>query len=216
VARALVARPLFAHGESVIFHCDPHAGNLMHAADGRLAILDWSLVARLAETERTLLTQIMIAAIMFDALRLAKLVARLGVRGAVDGAILLDIVRRWLLRFRQGQLPSLDWLLGLLDDATLNAGLRVSAEMLLFRKSLLTLEGVLADLTDSGYALNEVVASELLIQFASELPGRWLEAPRSRDFGTRISNADLAQLAGGWPLAMVRFWRTSLAMPHPV
>jgi ubiquinone biosynthesis protein len=216
VARALVARPLFAHGPTAIFHCDPHAGNLMHATDGRLAILDWSLVAQLAEAERAALTQIMLAALMFDELRLSELVARLGVRGSVDGAILSDIVRRWLLRFRQGQFPSLDWLLGLLDDAALNAGLRVSGEMLLFRKSLLTLEGVLADLTDDSYALNDFIVSELVIQFASELPGRWLVAPRSREFGTRVSNADLARLAGRWPRAAVRFWRTRLAMPQPV
>ena len=33
--------------ESGVLHCDPHPGNLLRTADGRLCILDWGLVTRL-------------------------------------------------------------------------------------------------------------------------------------------------------------------------
>jgi ubiquinone biosynthesis protein len=209
--RVFVACPMFARGDAAIYHCDPHAGNLMHTSDDRLAILDWSLAARLTEPDRTALTQIVLAAVMFDSTKLAELIAGLGVRG-VDRSALEGIVRRWLQRCRQGQFPGLVWLLGLLDDAALNAGLRVSAEMMLFRKSMLTLEGVLADLAVDEYGLDMAVATELMAQFTSELPGRWLAPLGSRQFATRIANSDLIELGCTWPLAAIRLWRGAWPM----
>jgi len=41
-----VNRESFSRDESVLFHGDPYAGNLM-AALGRVAILDWSLAGQL-------------------------------------------------------------------------------------------------------------------------------------------------------------------------
>ncbi len=204
VVRALIARPLLAHGGAAVFHCDPHAGNLMHTTDGRLAILDWSLVTRLSETERMALTRLMLAAIVFDRVRVTELVAQLSVRGTVDSSALDDVVRQWLQRYRQGQFPGVDWLVGLLDAAAVHAGLRVSAEMMLFRKSLLTLEGVLADLSGGEFEADEALAPELMGQFVSELPGRWLASLDSREFATRIANRDLVELAWTWPLAAAR------------
>ena len=52
VIHALIARPLWAPSSSSIFHADPHAGNLFLSDDGRLAILDWSLVGYLGKSER--------------------------------------------------------------------------------------------------------------------------------------------------------------------
>ena len=63
VAAALVARPLFSQAGRSLFHADPHAGNLMLTKDRRLAILDWSLVGRLAEGERQAMAQIALGAI---------------------------------------------------------------------------------------------------------------------------------------------------------
>jgi ubiquinone biosynthesis protein len=203
--RVFVTSPLLARGDAAVFHCDPHAGNLMYTANGRLAILDWSLVACLTEPERVALTQIVLAAVMFDRTKLAELIAGLGVRG-VDRVALEGVVCRWLQRCRQGQIPGLAWLIGFLDDAALNAGLRVSAEMMLFRKSTLTLQGVLANLAVDEHELDRVVLTEFMAQFASELPGRWLAPLGSRQFATRIANSDLIELACAWPLAAARTW----------
>ena len=51
---ATIAKPIFAKQSRALFHCDPHAGNLFLTTDGRLAILDWSLVAWLDKESRQL------------------------------------------------------------------------------------------------------------------------------------------------------------------
>src|SRR5207302_1042941 len=48
----LLARPFWSRGEEALIHADPHAGNLVATHDGRLAVLDWSLAARLSKAQR--------------------------------------------------------------------------------------------------------------------------------------------------------------------
>jgi hypothetical protein len=152
-----------------------------------------------------------LAALLLDRRRLIDLIAGLDQRGKLDITALDAIVGHGLERLRQGQFPGLAWLVGLLDDAVLRAGLSVSAELMLFRKSLLTLEGVLADLTHEEFHVDDVLAADLASQFASELPARWWARFDSRQFGTRISNRDLAHLAWTWPLAAARYLRGGAA-----
>ncbi len=96
--------------------------------------------------------------------------------------------------------------MGLLDDAVTSAGLRVGAHLLAFRKSLLTLDGVLADVMP-GFRLDGALIASFLPRLAAEWPWRALLPPDSRDLPSRISNADLARLALALPglavLAMV-------------
>jgi ubiquinone biosynthesis protein len=50
---ALVAFPLFSAQEDVIFHGDPHAGNLLYDnRSGELTIIDWALRERLSRDQR--------------------------------------------------------------------------------------------------------------------------------------------------------------------
>ena len=63
------------------------------------------------------------------------------------------------------QFPGLTWLVGLLDDATQTARLRVAADMMLFRKSLHTLEGVIGELGADGFSIEEA----LLVRVRSPL-----------------------------------------------
>jgi ubiquinone biosynthesis protein len=205
IARALLSRPLFATGEAAIVHCDPHAGNLMLADDGRLAILDWSLVVRLAEPERVTLSKLALAAATLDAVQVGKLLAALSVRGAASPAGLDRVVHHWLDRLRHGQAPGVAWLIGLLDDAVQTAGLRVSAAMMLVRKALVTLTGVCIDLSGNDFVLDEALLRDFFSHFVSEWPTRWMAPPDSRDFGSRISNFDLVEFACNWPQALARF-----------
>jgi ubiquinone biosynthesis protein len=198
--RALISRPLFAAGDAAIFHCDPHAGNLMHARDGRLAILDWSLITRLSESERVTLTELILAAITIDGRRLGELIAQLAARGSVDRTALDAVVCAWLQRYRSGQFPGLTWLTGLLDDAAQTARLHVSAELMLLRKALHTLDGVVAELTSDPFMLDEALILDYLTQFSSERATRWTALLGSREFARRMWNRDLLVLACTWPL----------------
>ena len=77
--------------------------------------------------------------------------------------------------------------------------------LLLFRKAILTLSGVVADITPD-HSLDKVMLSSGLSQFSREFPARTLAAPDSRSFGTHVSNADLVGLWSAWPSTAVAYW----------
>jgi len=190
-----------------MFHSDPHAGNLLYTHDGQLAILDWSLVGHLGEAERILMGQIVLAATMLDRRRIAALVEQLDERGSVDRIGLDAIAENSLRRVRHGQLPGWTWLMDLLDDATQNARLRVAPDLMLFRKSLHTLEGVIGELGADGFSIEQTLLFDFLCRFGGEWPHRWYAVPYSRLFSTRLSNLDLVHACLSWPLTVARFWQ---------
>jgi predicted unusual protein kinase regulating ubiquinone biosynthesis (AarF/ABC1/UbiB family) len=198
-----------------LFHGDPHAGNLFLTRDDRLAILDWSLVGSLGERERTALVQITLAALTLDGERIIALLEGLCERHQANRPALASVVRSRLALIRQGQFPGFTWLMGLLDEAVQAARLRVGTDLLLFRKSLHMLEGVLADLGPEGGRIEETLLREFLGHFVAEWPERWLALPNSRTFATRLSNADLLQLAVGCPWTVSRFWLDSWGQGWP-
>jgi ubiquinone biosynthesis protein len=205
VVEALIAGPIFSRAEQAIFHGDPHAGNLFRTPDGRLALLDWSLAGTLGERERIAFAQLTLGALTFDAQRLLTTLAGLSGWGSIDQPALVAVVHAWLGRIRQGQFPGFLELMGLLDEAGQTARLRVGADLLLFRKTLLTLEGVVADV-GAGERIGNVLLTQFLGHLTAEYPQRWLALPAARNFPTRLSNADLAEVVLGWPCTLTRFW----------
>ncbi len=73
---------------------------------------------------------------------------------------------------------------------------------MLFRKSILMIENVIADLGEGNSLIDQVLLSEFLLRFSAEWPRRFLVSPDSRSFSTRISNTDLLQLMFSFPLRM--------------
>jgi ubiquinone biosynthesis protein len=207
---ALIAKPFFSKDPHTFFHADPHAGNLFLTADQRLAILDWSLVGSLTENERVAIAQITLGALTFQPERILAAIAGLAERGLVDRAALQSVVDAWLMQIRQGAFPGLTWLVGMLDEAIRAAGLRVRADLLLFRKMFHSLEGVLADIGAAGLPADWALGREFLGHFTREWPLRWWMPVASRAFSTRLSNADLAELLLGLPWSTMQFWLTPI------
>ncbi len=205
LAEAVVARPIFATDASALFHCDPHAGNLMLSDDGRLAILDWSLTGTLNDSERVALVQLMLGAIKLCPDTVVQVLSELGEREA-DLPALRGVVEAWVRRIRQGQLPGFAWLVGLLDDAVQTAGLRMGADLMLFRKSLHSIEGVMRDLGAEGMRMDGVLLEQFLRHLVAEWPRRWFAGPMTRDYATRLSNFDVARWAMELPHTTLRFW----------
>ena len=214
IADALLAWPIWMPGGGGLFHADPHAGNLVVTADGRLGILDWSLTGRLAKTEQVEMTQILLGAVTFDPARILDAVCALSAApiegSAIDGAAIdrtaLDrVVARHLARLGCGVWPSLGWLTALMDDALIETGARFSADLVMFRKVLQTLRGVVADVSEQC-RVDLVLAGRLIRQLAREGMPRWWTQPASRRFATHLSNLDLAQLAWQAPLIGTRSW----------
>jgi len=206
VVREMIARPMFSLAAHPLFHGDPHAGNLFLTDEKRLGILDWSLVGSINPRERVAIAKIIQYAVMFEPTGIAQVLENLGRRKPARRPSLVAVVERAIRRVRQGTLPGLSWLVDLLDDAVHTAGLRVSADLMVLRKSLHTLEGVVAEIAGAPFRIDDVLLADFVGHFAAELPRRLVAPAESREFSTRLSNLDLAQTWLASPLALARFW----------
>jgi ubiquinone biosynthesis protein len=206
VATALLVRPLFASGEEVLVHGDPHAGNLLVTPRGRLALLDWSLASRLSQGHREALVQVLVGALLLDERRVVAMLSALAEGAAPDTGRLVEVVRRRLGEIRAGRPPDFAWVVGMMDEAVRHAGLRAGSDLLLFRKSLHTIEGVVEELAPGHPSVDEAFFSDCITRLALEWPQRWLAAPHSRAFPSRLSNMDLTRLMVGLPFTATRIW----------
>lgn len=214
VVKALMAGPVFSTAPEALFHGDPHAGNLFLTDDGRLALLDWSLTGQLSPCDRIAVVQMILSAMTLDARRLVRVLEGLARTSQIDSAALEGIGQRAVDKVRQGEIPGLSWLLDLLDEAVEKARLRVSSDLVLFRKALHTLQGVMTGLGATG--VDRVLFSEFLGHFVREWPWRWVSLPHARHFATQLSNLDLAHAALSLPWTAVRFWSNAAGRETPL
>jgi ubiquinone biosynthesis protein len=210
VAEALIAQPLFSTRPAALFHGDPHAGNLLITPDGRIGALDWSLAGHLSKRERIDLMQLVLGAMMMDVARMDGALRHLAQKGAGTPEM-RDVLETSLRELPWGNLPDMAWLIRLLDRLVLGARVQFAPNLLLFRKSLLTLEGVLADLTLTGdHARNAVMDEAILAAFgrhwSTEWPARLLALPDTRSFATNLSTSDLWLLLWSSPASLARRW----------
>jgi ubiquinone biosynthesis protein len=210
VVRALLSDVLFSRDESVLFHGDPHAGNLLATHDGRLAVLDWSLAGRLTGGDRARVAQVLLGAWARDAGRVAAAVAGLACGGAGEGLIRRHVAAA-LAELRWYNLPGPGWPVSLLD-ALARAGVRFPPRLLLFRKAFLTLQGVLSDLCH-GRSPEVALMAEAVTRLAWEWPLRWCKPLEDRDYATHVSSADLVSLALRAPAAWARAWQRLCLLP---
>jgi ubiquinone biosynthesis protein len=190
--RALLVDVLFSRDESVLFHGDPHAGNLFATSDGRLAILDWSLAGQLTAADRVRLTQLLLGGLARDARWIAGVVAQLARDGA-DESVIRRHVEAAVAELPRFKPAGPGWAMALLDSLA-HAGIRFPPRLLLFRKAYLTLQGVLADVFPY-VPLEAVLITEGLARFAWEWPLRWWKPLSDRDYATHVSTADILHLA---------------------
>jgi ubiquinone biosynthesis protein len=201
IVGALIAGPIWSSEQPSLFHADPHAGNLMLTPDGRIGLLDWSLVGRLGKRERVCMTQILIGALTIDGERITGAMLALG-EGEGDADGLRAVVEEALAPIQAGVLPGLDWLTALMD-ATAMQGARYGADLIVFRKVLQTLQGVVADVCDQAGA-DAALATAFLARLVTEWPARLIAPPFSRALSTHMSNAELAHLFASSPLIASR------------
>lgn len=216
---ALLARPFWSQADPAIFHGDLHGGNLLLAEDGRLAVLDWSLTARLAKAEREAIVAIALGALTLDQRQIIDGLARLGLRDAHCAQRVQTVSDALDALVRSGGPVGFDWLVGLLDRLALQGAGGFGAQLAVFRKSWLSLAGVLRDL-DADTAPDLPLFGVGLQRLLAELPARLVAPADSRAFATHVSTVDLIALAGAaWP-ASLRYWSrllaTARAAPLPV
>lgn len=108
VLRALcdgIARQIFRGG---VVHADPHPGNFLCTADGRIAVLDWGCVLRLTPAERGGYARLMLALAAGDGATAERELRGLGFGG--DGPALADIAASITAVMRPGvSAATVDW-----------------------------------------------------------------------------------------------------------
>jgi len=206
---ALVARPFWSDSPFAVIHADPHAGNLLATGDGRLAVLDWSLTARLAKADREALVDAALGGLTLNASRLNAALVRLTGVDPADPR-LAEAADTALRRGRQFRLGGLEWLIDLLDDLFCGGGTDARHGLVLFRKAWLTLSGVAADLAPESRA-DSTLAREGLMRFVLEWPRRVFTPPGSRNFASHVSSSDLLRSWLGLCLMPARFWLGTVA-----
>jgi len=180
------------------------SGNLFFTEDERLAILDWSLTGYLGKVERIHIMQLLLGALTLDSKRIMHEIEALA-QAPVNTSTLRAVVDKAVGKLYTGKFPGFRWSQSLLDEASLAAGVRFSSELLLYRKSLLTIEGVIEDISGES-SIGRVLPAAAIRQFVCELTARGFAPPASRHFGTHLSNLDLFDLYWGGPTAVARFW----------
>jgi len=169
-----------------------------------LAILDWSLVAQLTKAQREEVLQVVLGALTLDDARIGRALAALA-GSPPRVAALRPAVADALRQVRRGIFPGFDWLLGLLDRLATSGAMGFPEDLVLFRKALLSLSGVVADVS-AGCSSDRVLFNAGAERFLRELPGRALTPAGSRAFATHLSIADLFGLWASFPATATRYW----------
>ena len=205
VIRALLAQPFWGSDSDeagALFHADPHAGNLLAMPDGRLAIIDWALTTRLTKAQCEAVVQLGLGGVTLNETRACSAVAALG--RVVDEARVRTAVGAAIQQVRAACFPGFDWMTSLLDSLAASSAVRFPQEIALFRKALLTLSGVAADVSEQ-MAMDGVLVRHGATQFLQGLlrrPWAWAD---SRAVGAHLSTADLVGLCADLPATTLRF-----------
>jgi len=162
---ALIAAPLFARGERSMFHADPHAGNLLYdERTGELVLLDWALTERLTGDERRHVAMLALMLGLRDPVGVCGEIEALAVGrrlGAAHRGFLREHVNRCISQLPLTRLPSSMDAMRLLDRLALE-GIRFPSGLMMFRKVLFTLDGILHDIAAPGLRMDLVLARHLL------------------------------------------------------
>ncbi|GBC63624.1 hypothetical protein DENIS_4622 [Desulfonema ishimotonii] len=208
---AIIWQPLFSTDAATFFHGDPHAGNIYGVRNRRgqtePVLLDWSLAGTLSRTERLHMTRLMLGILLEDGLLICEAVRALAGDVSVSEGQVRAASREIMARpaWRERRLMSRAFYF--IDQLALS-GIRFPRDLLLFRKSFFTLEGVLHEL-DPDFSMDACVFKRLEGLFAEELPRRWIgfmvpRLDRPEYYKSLVSNTDLQWLFFRLLLAFAR------------
>lgn len=149
---------LLIHG---FFHADPHPGNLLLTDDGRLALIDLGMVARLSPGSQEQLLRLLLAISDRDGAGVADSLEHMGTKlPGYAGDELRTAASDLVLRYGSATIAEAapGRLLGQLATASAAAGLRPRPELTMLAKALLNLDQVARTL-DPEIDVDKVVQS---------------------------------------------------------
>ena len=204
---ALILKPLFSPHDAALFHGDPHAGNILavitpESTDPVIGLVDWSLAGRLDRPERVKTVRLIQALLKKDLTGMCNAIRSLTSAAShptpMSRRQLRNLILEWMHTPENGSLPLVKQAFRLLEALSLN-GLVFPPDLMLFRKAIFTLEGVLHDLWPA-FDMNVAVAQHMMALVQQEFPLRLgnLFLPlrdRPENYTSMISNQELNALA---------------------
>ena len=199
----IVLKPLFSRCDAALFHGDPHAGNILavyvaESIDPAIGLVDWSLAGRLDRSDRVKTVRLIQAILKKDLTGMVNAVRGLAAGASQPTAMprwqLRDLILGWMHEPANERLPLIKQAFRLLEFLSME-GLVFPADLMLFRKAIFTLEGVLHDLWPA-FDMNAAVAQHMMALVQQELPIRLSNlffplADRPENYMSLVSNQDL-------------------------
>lgn len=207
---ALLAKPFWTLDDPAVFHGDLHGGNLVVTVDGRLAVLDWALTARVSKRQREAVVGAVIGGLTLDAAQVCRALTELGAGSAERSSLAGHVERSLDLLVARARPAGFGWLLALLDAIGLDGHIRFDPQLSVFRKTWMSLSGVLTDLAGEAVPDNVLIDSGIRA-FLAELPARWYPYAGASAFASHVSNADLAAAMAAGCFTGTRYWQRAFA-----
>lgn len=196
---ALIAVPLFAHDGSAMFHADPHAGNLLYdTSTGELVLLDWALTEHLSRDQRRHLATLFLMIALRDPAGVCNAIEALRrerhSHKQRQAQLVHDCVASFLNELPFRPLPGAVDAMRLVERLAYQ-GVRFPAPLIMLRKVLFTLDGILHDIAGGNANLEFALARHAMRSWTTNLgalgfplfPADWLRLQSSALFyGNRV------------------------------
>jgi ubiquinone biosynthesis protein len=207
LVESLICRPLFAADPSALFHGDPHAGNIMISAaeDDRqrvkIALLDWSLAGHLSQSIRGKIVRLIKSITLNDVDEICNWVRDIAGGAPKREGLSKSGVRRIVSKMTNCEAEQPFSLLKktfrLLEEISYE-GVVFPSDLMLFRKAIFTLEGVIYDICPQ-FDMDAFVFKYVAGLLAHEMPWRFgnvlfLQSDKAENYQSHLSNIDLQAL----------------------
>jgi len=174
ITNLCIVQPITALDRESIFHGDPHAGNIafhLEKSGPRIIFYDWAMVGRFNRLERLAVT-LMISGLILKNSTVIYYSADLMSGGKISangnlGRKVNDLIKD-SIDSREHRIKGILASLESLIKQLMFQGVIFSPDFLMFKKALVTLEGVLADI-DPTFDRDEYVVRASTAQFASDV-----------------------------------------------
>lgn len=166
LVEALVAFPLLSSREDVIFHGDPHAGNLLYdRKTGELTIIDWALRERLSREQRRHLAVLFAMVGLRDAVGTRNEVFALTQQkirsSSARGRAIGDTVAHFLDELPATSWPSMVDVMRLLEGLAMT-GVRFPVSLIMLSKVMFTLDGILGDIAGADTEMGAAIVRHMV------------------------------------------------------
>jgi ubiquinone biosynthesis protein len=163
---SVIAVPLLTPGTNGMFHADPHAGNFLYNKRTRiLTLLDWALTGHVSEEHRRRFALLFLMVLLRDSEGVCSAIHSLSIGGKKRGASQARIIRKQVTDFLRERplvwIPRAADIMDLLERIAWQ-GVRLPNQLVMLRKVLFTLDGILHDIAGPSELVELVLLQRIL------------------------------------------------------